>query len=94
MAGRYLIALVAALAFALFAFAEERINQFDVDITVETNGDIVVSETLAVTSEGYQIRRGILRILPRYYDDDGAKLPYDYKIRRPGHSRERFRAPV
>ena len=82
MAGRYLIALVAALAFALFAFAEERINQFDVDITVETNGDIVVSETLAVTSEGYQIRRGILRILPRYYDDDGAKLPYDYKIMR------------
>jgi hypothetical protein len=78
--GRILIALVSALAFALVAFADERINQFDIDINVRTNGDIVVSETLIVTSEGHQIRRGILRNLPRYYEDSGAKLPYDYKI--------------
>ncbi|WP_340692107.1 DUF2207 domain-containing protein, partial [Hyphomonas sp.] len=77
---RPLIALLLALTLAMGAMAEERINRFDVDITVQTNGDIVVSETLAVTSEGYQIRRGILRNLPRYYDDDGAKLPYDYMI--------------
>ena len=77
---RPLIALFLALTLAMGAMAEERINRFDVDITVQTNGDIVVSETLAVTSEGYQIRRGILRNLPRYYDDEGAKLPYDYKI--------------
>jgi uncharacterized membrane protein len=76
---RPLLALFVALNLAMGAIAEERINRFDVDITVQTNGDIVVSETLAVTSEGYQIRRGILRDLPRYYDDDGAKLPYDYK---------------
>jgi len=77
---RPLIALFLALTLAIGAMAEERINRFDVDIDVQTNGDIVVSETLAVTSEGYQIRRGILRNLPRYYDDDGAKLPYDYTI--------------
>ena len=77
---RPLIALFLALTLAMGAMAEERINRFDVDITVQTNGDIVVNETLAVTSEGYQIRRGILRNLPRYYDDDGAKLPYDYRI--------------
>ena len=78
--GRLLIALLAALAFALAALADERINQFDIGIDVRTNGDILVSETLTVTSEGYQIRRGILRNLPRYYEDDGARLPYDYKI--------------
>lgn len=77
---RILIALVAALALALAALADERINQFDVDIDVRTNGDTVINETLKVTSEGSQIRRGILRNLPRYFDDDGARLPYDYKI--------------
>jgi uncharacterized membrane protein len=78
--GRILLALLAALAFALAALADERINQFDIGIEVRTNGDILVSETLTVTSEGNQIRRGILRNLPRYYDDEGARLPYDYKI--------------
>ena len=78
--GRILIALTLALAFALATRADERINQFDIDIEVHTNGDIRVSETLTVTSEGYQIRRGILRNLPRFYDDDGARLPFDYKI--------------
>ena len=75
-----LLALFLALTVATGAMAEERINRFDVDITVQTNGDIVVSETLAVTSEGYQIRRGIFRLLPKYYSDEGAKLPYDYTI--------------
>ena len=77
---RQMIALFVALTLAMGVMAEERINRFDVDINVQTSGDIVVSETLAVTSEGNQIRRGILRNLPRYYDDDGAKLPYDYRI--------------
>ena len=75
----FLLGLMAAL-FVLTATAEERINRFDVAIDVERDGDIVVSETLDVTAEGYQIQRGIFRLLPRYYEDDGAKLPYAYKI--------------
>ncbi|MEH6809012.1 MAG: DUF2207 domain-containing protein [Hyphomonas oceanitis] len=76
---RFLLGLMAAL-FVLTATAEERINRFDVAINVERDGDIVVSETLDVTAEGYQIQRGIFRLLPRYYEDEGAKLPFDYKI--------------
>lgn len=77
---------LAALACCLIwasAAAEEKINSFDVDIEVETDGDIVVTETIKVTSEGYQIRRGIYRDLPRYYADDereGDKLAYQYDV--------------
>ena len=39
---RPLIALLIALTLAMGAMAEERINRFDVDISVQTNGDIVV----------------------------------------------------
>lgn len=62
--------------------AEEAINVFDVDIQVESDGDIVVTETITVTAEGREIRRGILRDLPRYYGDDetGGKLPYRYDV--------------
>ncbi len=77
---RPLIVLFLALTLAMGALADERINRFDVDIDVQTNGDIIVNEALTVTSEGNQIRRGILRLLPRYYSDDGAKLPYAYRI--------------
>ena len=79
-----LLGLVFA-CFALAAVAEEKINSFDVAITVQEDGDIDVSERLNVTSEGYEIRRGIFRDLPRYYADDlheGDKLPYQYKVKR------------
>ena len=79
-----LLSLVFA-CFALAAVAEEKINSFDVAITVQEDGDIDVSERLNVTSEGYEIRRGIFRDLPRYYADDqheGDKLPYQYKVTR------------
>jgi uncharacterized membrane protein YgcG len=68
------------------AIAEEKIDRFDVAITVETDGDIEVTETIQVTSEGTRIRRGIFRDLPRYYADDagrpGDKLPYQYDVKR------------
>ena len=51
------------------AAAEEVINRFDAGIEVETDGDILVTETITVTAEGNQIRRGIFRDLPRYYMD-------------------------
>ena len=77
-------ALVAAAALAvsaaLPAAAQERINRFDVVIEVETDGDIVVTETIDVTAEGNQIRRGIFRDLPRFYTADGDRLRYDYDV--------------
>ncbi|MEL7284308.1 MAG: DUF2207 domain-containing protein [Pseudomonadota bacterium] len=62
--------------------AEEAILNFDVAIEVETDGDIVVTETIAVNVEGREIRRGIFRELFAYYaDEDGTgRLPYRYDI--------------
>lgn len=82
---RYLIGVLAACLFVLAAGAEEKINRFDVGIEVQKDGDIIVTETINVTVEGRDIRRGIFRDLPRYYADDlnpGDKLPYQYDIRR------------
>ncbi|MCA8901338.1 MAG: DUF2207 domain-containing protein, partial [Hyphomonas sp.] len=88
---RYLLAGLAAICVALAGAAEERINRFDVDIEIQKDGDILVTETIEVRVEGNQIRRGIFRELPRYYADDelnaqtgedGHKLPYQYDIRR------------
>lgn len=71
------LALLATL-FAMAATAEERIDRFDVRIDVQTDGDIVVTELIAVTAEGNAIRRGIFRDLPRYFESDGARLAYGY----------------
>jgi len=62
--------------------AAEQIDDFTVEIDVLRSGDINVTETIAVTSEGNQIRRGIYRDLPRYYESDGANLPYKYDVLR------------
>ncbi|MEP1599564.1 MAG: DUF2207 domain-containing protein, partial [Hyphomonas sp.] len=86
MSVRTLILCLTACLVSLVAVTEERIDSFDVAITVETDGDIKVSETIQVMSEGVRIRRGIFRDLPRYYADDagqpGDKLPYRYDVKR------------
>ncbi len=74
-----LIAL-AALFVATPALALEQITMFDVRIAVQTDGDIIVTETIDVVSEGSQIQRGIFRDLPRLYELDGANLAYDYDV--------------
>ncbi|MCI5045711.1 MAG: DUF2207 domain-containing protein [Aquisalinus sp.] len=77
------------IGFALVAFfylvtspasAQERINNFDVTIEVETSGDIIVTEEITVTAEGNKIKRGIFRDLPRYFDDDRMRLPFEYEV--------------
>ena len=83
----FLLALLAAL-FSMTAHAEERIDRFNVAIDVQKDGDIIVTEAIAVTAEGMQIRRGIFRDLPRYYESDGARLSYRYdvlSVQRDGH---------
>lgn len=77
---RTLLLALIALAFASPALAREQINSFDVSIEVERDGDIVVTETINVTAEGIEIRRGIFRDLPRYYESDRARLAYEYRV--------------
>jgi len=77
---RVALAAFLLLAFAAPALAVEQINRFDVVVQVERNGDIVVTETLDVTSEGNQIRRGIFRDLPRYYTQGGVRYETDYDV--------------
>ncbi|MCI5048399.1 MAG: DUF2207 domain-containing protein [Aquisalinus sp.] len=80
---------ILSISFALSAFfcvftgaalAQERINNFDVTIEVEASGDIIVTEEITVTAQGNKIRRGIFRDLPRYFDDDRMRLPFEYDI--------------
>ena len=75
-----LFAGVFAALFAMAASAQERIDRFGVAIEVQKDGDIIVTELLAITSEGQQIRRGIFRDLPRYFESEGAKLSYGYDV--------------
>lgn len=75
------LALLGLLVAAVFpAAAEEVINRFDVDIDVQQNGDIIVTEAINITAEGDQIQRGIFRELPRYFENNGDRLRYDYDI--------------
>lgn len=79
---RFLCAVLVVSWCAALAIAEEEIRSFDVVIDVERDGDIVVTETIAVNVEGRDIRRGIFRELPaEYADADGTgTLPYQYNI--------------
>ena len=62
------------------ATAEEKITSYEVIINVQQDADFIVTENINVISEGRQIRRGIFRDLPRFKLDEGAKIPYQYKI--------------
>lgn len=77
---RALFLALVALLFATPALAAEQINNFDVAIKVERDGDIIVTETINVRSEGSEIRHGIFRDLPRYYEQDGARFHYEYDV--------------
>jgi uncharacterized membrane protein YgcG len=62
--GFSLLLLVAAL---VPAHAGERITSFISDVHVQRNGDLEVTETIAVAAEGQIIKRGILRDFPTSY---------------------------
>src|SRR5690606_7487033 len=63
---RWLAPLIVALfsIATLPAFADERIRNFDVEIQVETDGSVAITETIEITVEHAQIRRGIIREMP------------------------------
>ncbi len=55
---------VVTLGLAAPALAAEEILQFHANLDVEANGDLIVTETIKVRSEGESIQRGIYRDLP------------------------------
>jgi len=73
--------LIMSVAATVSARAGERIADFDVAIEVQKDGDILVTEKISVISEGYQIRRGIFRDLPRTYLKGARTLPYEYAVK-------------
>ena len=79
----FALALGLLLLWPTSVSAQERIIQYDVDVTVLTNGDIEIDETISVKAEGRRIKRGIFKDLPRFYQDpetDG-KLTWRYDIK-------------
>src|SRR5579871_5807286 len=61
--------LWAVLAPAAAQDSDERIRSFDSRITVNTDGSMLVKETIAVTSAGESIQHGIYRDFPTRYKD-------------------------
>lgn len=85
MRARLIQALLAGLLLALApiaaAKAEERILRFVSDVAVQTNGDLLVTETIRVQAEGDEIRRGILRDFPTTYRDErGASVVVGFDV--------------
>ena len=80
-----LLALLLALAWALPAAAQqdggERILDYDVDIAIQTDGSVEITERITVRAEGRAIRRGIVREFPtRYRDRFGDRVVVDFEV--------------
>lgn len=59
--------LLLALLLATAAAADERILDYRADIEVQTDGTLLLTETIRVRAEGRQIQRGIYRDFPLHY---------------------------
>jgi uncharacterized membrane protein YgcG len=55
------------MMFSALAGANERITHYQTDITIERNGDLMISETITANVEGKEIKRGIYRDIPTQY---------------------------
>ena len=58
------VVLVLVLGLGMPAAAREVIERFDVSIVVQPDGAIEVTETIRITVEGVDVRRGIERQIP------------------------------
>src|SRR4051812_14175228 len=65
---RLLLSLL-VLALSSAALADEAIRRYDIDIAIQADGAIDVTERITVQVEGDQIRRGIFRDFPTRYTD-------------------------
>jgi uncharacterized membrane protein YgcG len=57
------------LLYASSVLADERILDYQSDITIHTDGNLIVTETIRVRAEGQNIRNGIYRDFPTRYTD-------------------------
>ncbi|MGB1077674.1 MAG: DUF2207 domain-containing protein, partial [Bdellovibrionales bacterium] len=75
----YLVAVLLLLSSQ--AMAEEVIHNYDVRVQILNSGDLKIKETIEVTAEGKEIRRGIYRDFPLYRRTFlGGRLPTRYTI--------------
>jgi uncharacterized membrane protein YgcG len=78
---RIFFAAFVLLAAQVSAQAQERIINFISDVTVQTNGDLDVTETITIQAEGNQFRRGIFRDFPtRYTDRQGVRVIVNFSV--------------
>lgn len=78
---RRLLLAAAIILCAGGARAAETIHNYDTAIAVRPDGTLHITETIDVTAEGTQIRRGIYRVLPQGRRMPlGGILPTDYDI--------------
>lgn len=79
-----LLALLLALLWAVPAAAQdggERILDYDVDIAIQADGNLEITERITVRAEGRDIRRGIVRDFPtRYRDRHGDRVVVDFEV--------------
>jgi len=79
--GRLLVAVLACLAWLGPVAAQERIINYDSELTVNADGSLDVVETIRVRAEGNQIRRGIYRDFPtRYKDSAGNRMVVEFEL--------------
>ncbi|TDQ63903.1 putative membrane protein DUF2207 [Maritalea mobilis] len=87
---KLLMVVMASLALAMPALAAERITSYAVNINVQQNGELAITENITVRAEGDQIRRGIFRDIPTVLvDDQGRKVRssiYDLSVKRDGNA--------
>ncbi|MBB3933218.1 putative membrane protein YgcG [Kaistia hirudinis] len=73
--------LALVLVLAASANAEERIQRFVSDVSVERDGTLDVTETIRINVERDQVRHGILRDIPTIYRDRrGATVQVGLKV--------------
>src|SRR5262245_44058782 len=82
MMARIAVALILLVSMLAPAGAVERILDFVSDAMVERNGDLAVTETIAVQAEGNEIRRGIFRDFPTTYhrQRDGSQVVIGFHV--------------
>jgi uncharacterized membrane protein YgcG len=75
-AGLVGLGLCVLFAFVGAAHATERITDFDIQLVVQPDGDLIVTETISVVAEGDKIKRGIFRDFPTAYRTAAGFLEY------------------
>jgi len=67
---------------ASYCLAEEKITNYDVNIQIRKNSDLLITEEITVISEKRKIKRGIFRDFPtRYKDTKGLKYNVGFEVK-------------